>query len=286
MSFDLVQRLKADAERKRKELRELDDSILELEGGVRNLFVPLSKFLAEKSSLDWIVGGQIPEGGFGFLVADPWLGKSTLLSQVALQLAVGRALFGMRVGRRFRVLVLSKEGSRAAFRERVRTAAKKLGIEEKSAEDWMIHTEGPGEFLLGSSRMEAIVRESGADLVILDTLRLFWEGDENKPEQFSSRVTRPIRDLNARYGATFWVVHHHRKAVDETTGEELGWQKGRGTGAMYGDSDFWWRLEKVKGAPDGRRIFCDKNKYGRAFDPIDLVYDGGNAIFRVVEEGA
>lgn len=263
--------------RERKgQLAELEEALAQLIGDEPRSFVTIPEFLAEKTNLEWLIGGQIPRGGFGFITADPRIGKTTLLAQIGVSLASGRGIFGWHVARRYKVLYLAAEGSRAAFRERVRTVTRQIGLDPYEM-TWMIQSEGPINFQIGTQKFNAMVESSGADLVICDTLKYFWTGDENSAVDFNKMVSRPLKDLTEKTGASFWLVHHHRKSQ-----EIDGWQKGRGTAAMLGDCDWWWRLEPMKDAPQGRTLYCDKNKYGAEFEPVELAFDAANAIFREV----
>ena len=80
----------------------------------------------------------------------------------------------------------------------------------------------------------------------------------------------------ARYGCTFLLVHHQVKATINRT----GWQKARGTSAMFADLDFFWQLEPVEGDDVGtaRNLVQSKNKYGQT-QRWDLRFDAAAARF-------
>lgn len=268
---------------KRQELQELERDVAALEGAEEESppVVPLADFVQEAlltgdDTNQWLVRTQVPRGGLGFLTADPGLGKTTLLVQISLLLAAGRPVFGYHTVP-CRTLLVAAEGARQALAARVTCAARTLGIPHATP-TWYVHGPAIANFLLTGGPFEQMLEEARPQLVILDTLKHFWQGDENNADSFSRYVSGPLKDFGARYGCTFWCVHHHRKAAP---GEEAGPHRGRGTSLMFGDADFWWRLERDKeagGVEGARTLFCDKNKYGPPFLPIHLTFDGEQAV--------
>lgn len=241
--------------------------------------VSLEDFVAEgllrpDDGSQWLIRTQIAKGSLGFLVADPGLGKTTLLVQISLRLSAGRDVFGYAT-EPSRTLLVAAEGARAALAARVQRAARTLGV-PTATPIWYVNGPRVRDFLIDGGEFEAMLEESKPALVILDTLAFFWRGEENSADSFRANVSLPLKEFSARYGATFVCVHHHRKAA---VGDEDGPHRGRGTSAMFADSDFWWRLEKEKnGAPEHRILHCDKNKYEAPFLPIRLTFDGPNAV--------
>jgi RecA-family ATPase len=210
----------------------------------------------------------------GFVAADPKLGKTTLLVQLSLLLAAGRPFFGHHTYPS-RTLLVAAEGARKSLAARVHRAAKTLSV-PTSTPTWYVHGPTVKNFFLDGGEFEDALAESRPALVILDTLKQFWTGDENSAEEFTRHVTRPLRTFGTKYGSTFILVHHHRKMQP---GEEGGPHQGRGTSIMFADADFWWRLTREKGGLDDARVLhCDKNKYGPEFRPINLTFDGPNAV--------
>lgn len=276
-----ISTLKKLALQKRTELIELERDIAEIEAidtPPAPPIVPLVDFvqegLLENYDDQWLIRSQVPKGGMGFLTADPGLGKTTLLVQISLQLAAGRPVFGYHAPSATTLLVAA-EGARQALASRVARAAKSLNV-PTSLKTWFVQGPAISDFALTGHPFRRMMEESRPKLVILDTLKHFWRGDENNADSFSSLVTGPLKEFGAQYGTTFWLVHHHRKAAP---GEESGPHRGRGTSIMFADADFWWRLERDKdGPPEARVLHCDKNKYGEPFVPLRLSFDGANAV--------
>lgn len=239
--------------------------------------VSASQFYAESSEpMRWLLEGLIAEGSVGLMVAHGGIGKTTLLTQLGLCLADGRPVFGFPVPSAAPVLYVMAEGSRAAYRDRWTLTRRALEI--PSTANWFIQPAAFQDFTLGRSGLDALVAQSKAKLVILDTLGYFHQGDENKANDWKAHVMAPLRSMCQRYNATFVLVHHQTKQSPD----RQGWQQGRGTSAMYGDVDFWLRLEKVDG--DGneskRELWIDKNKYGPMGYRKKLVFVAEHAFFR------
>lgn len=278
---DRLRRIIAD---RRTELEELERDVAAIDGVATveaSPVVPLAEFvsecLLENDNDQWLVRTQVPRGGMGFLTSDPGQGKTTLLVQISLLLAAGRPVFGYHT-EPSRVLLVAAEGARRALSARVLRAARTLEV-ATATPTWFVHGPAVSNFLLTGGPFERMLHEARPSLVILDTLKHFWKGDENSADSFGQNVSGPLKDFGARYGCTFWLVHHHRKAAP---GEEDGPHRGRGTSVMFADADFWWRLEREKGGvEDARILHCDKNKYGPAFLPMKLRFDAENAVLEV-----
>lgn len=251
--------------------------------------VDLDQFLSESlTDFDWLFGGVIPTGSIGLIVADGGVGKTTLLVQAALCLAAGKTPFRSedgwetwRVTRPVPTLYVLAEGSRAAFQARVRTAAQTLGV-PRNVNFWLPRREIT-DYKIGSANLERMIRSSKAGLVILDTLGYFHSGEENSATDWKQHVMNPLRGLTSRYGCAFIIVHHQVKATEGRT----GWQKGRGSSAMFDDADFWLRLEPVEGDTTGtqRILYSDKIKYGIC-QHTPLNFNARDAVFTPVNSRA
>lgn len=255
--------------------------------------VSAADFLRETASFEWAVGGLVAAGTVTMVTADPAVGKTTFLTQMSASLAAGVDCFGFRVAKQHRILYCLAEGSRHAYRERFRKACQALGFDPAGL-DWFIQPADQVEFELRSSAVGRLFRASGAEVIVLDTLGYFHGGDENDSKEWKDRVMKPLRSFSTKFGISFILVHHHTKASEFRQGA----QKGRGSGAMFGDVDHWLRLEKVPLSKDEqqlpeeermrlldrrRELFIDKNKYGRMDYSIRLDFDKSAGLFSVSE---
>lgn len=275
--LSVAEQLRAEKERLLSRVDEIEQDLSSLDGFVESEFLPIpaAEFIREPGNFEWLVGGLIAEGSISMVAAEPRMGKTTLLVQLALCLADGREWLGHMVPRPVRTLYVLAEGSRHAFRGRFRTTCESLGIDADTV-GWHIQPASQTEFNLRSREIERLLSSaasSGIGLVILDTLGYFHGGDENDNSQWKARVMAPLRAFVARFGMSFILVHHYGKAVPG----RARWERGRGASAMFGDVDHWLGLERVdlepkeEDAPEHiknlllqrRELFIEKNKYGR-----------------------
>ncbi len=227
-------------------------------------------------SFEWLIGGLIATETVNIMVADPTIGKTTLLVQLTISLTKGIPFIGHPVAQKYPALTVLAEGSLLAFRNRWSCACKTLGV-DPSEIDWYVQPAGMTEYAIGSRGLEVLIEESKAKLVILDTIGYFHSGDENDANDWKRHVMKPLRALTSKYGCSFILVHHQNKAHDKQ-----GWQKGRGTTAMFADYDLLLRLEKPEGQPglaSFRDLYVDKNKYAACGYRMALDFNSLGAVF-------
>lgn len=289
---DVVAGLKAKREELLRQVESIDDDIGALEGFEDDTMQPVQAgdFLREPGDFEWIVGGLIARQTVSIVSADGGVGKTTLLVHLGICLSAGIDWMGPRgfhIPRRAKVLYVLAEGSRHAFRNRLRGACEAVGVDPDSI-DWHIHPSELTDFELRSGSVERLVRNARADLVFLDTLGYFHGGDENDASEWKSRIMAPLRKLTARYGSAFVLVHHNSKMKDL-----------RGSTAMRADCDHVMKLDEVpltdheKQLPAFERdrlvmrrtFFVDKNKYGLSKTTTNLDYDMTRGVFTVGEWG-
>jgi hypothetical protein len=236
-------------------------------------------FWNEKLGFEWLIGGQLAKQSVSMLVADPGLGKTTLMAQMTLSLSTGRSFLGSPPAPAARTLLIQAEGSRGAFQGRWRSACEAMGIEQSETRGWFIQADGSRDFFrdfeIGSRGFERVIEQSRAQLVILDTIGFFAQFNENDPNEWREKVMKPLRRCSIKTGVSFVLVHHQPKITDSNRDN----RDGRGTSAMLGDCDHFWRLERVKDEQGLRDFVVRKNKYGTE-ETLRLSFDLGNAIFR------
>lgn len=273
---ELLTAKRAEAARVTAELRDLEAAVAQIRGDlVGPAVINFPTFDAEDLEFQWLVGGMIAAQTVTMLVADPGIGKSTLMAQLTLAAASGRPFLAARIEEPMRVLMLQAEGSRAAFRARVRSARSAMGVVPPNL--WHIHAPDFTDFQIGSDGLLRAVKESDARLVVMDTIGYFAKFKENDSEEWKFKVMRPLRRLIGETGCSVILVHHQPKQTEANKES----RDGRGTSAMLADCDHFWKLETVKDEPALRDFVVRKNKYG-AEGTQRLSFDAGNALFRVV----
>ncbi len=241
----------------------------------------LRDFLSEKplGNSGWLVDGLIPRNGICIVVAEGGLGKTTLVTQMALNMSTGRDVFKWKTVAPVRTLVVEAEGSRDMYRERVKTATEVLRLDVDNA-TWAIQPAGSHKYEIGGHALEALISSQKAEFVILDTLFLFTKADENRAVDVKQLVMNPLKLLASTYNTTFMLIHHTTKNNEN----RQGWQKGRGSAALHDDCDIWLRLEDhLDHEPkDTKHLWLDKNRYGPHGYELPLRYVAENAVFDLV----
>jgi RecA-family ATPase len=276
----MVEQLRADRAAALKDIEKIDGLLSRLEGGDADepMTTDLGGFMGE-SLLDWewLFGGVVPTGSTGMLAGDPKSGKSTLITQMALCLAAGRdPFYDCRVSRAGRILYIAAEGARAAYQNRVRTAASSLGISlsRNEATRWFIQKQKVSDYMLGSAGLHRMVAETKPDLLVLDTLGYFHRGNENDATDWKRHVMHPCRALTAEFGCAVLLVHHQTKE----SAERKGAQRVRGTTAMTGDCDYLLQLDNVPGDDEKKVLQLSLTKYAQK-RRWDLRYQAADARF-------
>ena len=266
---------------KRGDIAVLEEQLLELRGdGGEPPAIPIPEFLLAEAATEheWLVGGLIGRGAIGMIVADPHVGKSTLAIQLCLALASGHNTLGWRVAKPRRVLYCFAEGARALVAERIRASAKSSGIESAVPPIGFVQAPCFTDFNVGSAGFRRLIEHTKPEFAVLDALGYFGGGfDENSAVEWKVRMMVPLRALTQEFGTSWLIIHHQVKENPD----RKGWQKGRGTSAMFADVDFYLRLEGVDG--DGneskRLLLIDKNKHGASGSKIKLEFDKPGAFF-------
>lgn len=283
MTDDLLAQLKLDRAKALQEVEKLDHFIAQMQGGDEGdgkLVVPLAPFLQEDNlDWEWLFGGLIPTGSTCILAGEGKIaGKSTLIIQMSLCLAAGRSPFyECPVSRAAPVLYIAAEGARAALQNRIRTAARSLGMSPSDTRDfWHIQKKNVSDYRFGSAGLERMIDQSGAKLVVADTLGYFHKGNENDNTDFKAHVMHPLRQLTAKYGCAFVLVDHQSKPSPERKGVH----KVRGASAKKDDCDVVMQLEPPPGEEmsDKRTLWLSATKYS-ATRRWDLRFDMAGARF-------
>lgn len=206
--------------------------------------VPTAKRLATRTFADLIAGdpapppmlvaGLLPLEGSVVLAGPPKVGKSLLLSQVALAVA-GRV--GAVLGREALdgpALLVIEEGSSEGVSYRLRRQAEALGV----GADVPLAVALRQRVRLDDPRSVAALRETvratGARLVALDPLNRLHAADENRPTEMT-RVMNVLADVAAEFRAVVVAAHHLSKPSPERRGSVF--DRFRGAGAIRSATD-------------------------------------------------
>lgn len=268
----------------KKKIAELEAEAAEIKQLLRDLepttgkpkTVPMPDLVAEKFDWNWVIGGLVGRGTTGMIVADPHVGKSTLAIQLCLAIAAGHNTLGWRITEPHRVLYAFAEGARALVAERIKACAASSGMSIIPPTGFV---QAPcfADFDVTSDGFRDLIAEARPDFAVLDALGYFFRGDENSSMEWKAKMMVPLRKLTEEFGTSFCIIHHQVKDSDT----KKGWQKGRGTSAMFADVDWYVRMETKEGEGNEstRILVVDKNKHGASGQKIALSFDKQNAFF-------
>ncbi len=177
--------------------------------------------------------------GLTMLIARPKAGKSWLTLQLAIHVAGGREVEGVRSNGYGPVLYIALEEPKARTMLRIRKLA--------AAGDWAMNLEFWYELLPlmggGAEQIEQYMRANRPRLVVIDTLTaaLKLDGGKGKSDVFRSQyaeVTR-IRKIAEDFECAIILVHHERKGASDG-----GIQAVAGTGGVAAAIDTLWHLKR------------------------------------------
>lgn len=160
-----------------------------------------------------VVEDLLMEGTVNLLVGDSGLGKTPLLTQLALAVATGTPFLGLQT-RPGKVLFCDAESAGGYFLSYIRSQKAFMGVDppEDGLSCYLSNVKPHDEALV--SDFEVLLAEKmdllGPKLVIVDCLRPFWPDAEGKSE-VASRVIRACRALATKHKAAIVIVHHRRK---------------------------------------------------------------------------
>jgi KaiC/GvpD/RAD55 family RecA-like ATPase len=227
-----------------------DDPVDRTELGARIEFVDVAQMLRfDPKPVKWLVDGIAVKGALSMLAGQPGEGKSLLALAVASGVARGETTAGLRC-RPGRVLILDAEQSQAEIHRRVRA----LGM---SADQVEIAVVDGFDLMRDLDLIAREVDDRRPDLVVLDSYRSMWTGDENDP----ARVAPPLYHLNKRiahrFGCAVLLLHHAGK----------GDAPYRGSTAIAGAIEIGLTLGRVREDSDRQRRHLDCWKCRPAVEP-------------------
>ena len=212
-----------------------DEEITRLQNGTSQRITPadplfdLSIFNAidlarmELPEPQYIVGGVLPEGA-SLLVAKPKVGKSMLMQQIAVAVAMGGKALGKIDVEKGRVLYLMLEGSKRGLKRRLEAMIPDGDWPDNLhfAQRWPSVPEGGVDLL-----ERFIATYPDTRLIIVDTLqRIRGPVDTRKKSLYEAdyEALHPFSELYERTGVSVVVIHHANKrdgsadVVDQVSG--------------------------------------------------------------------
>lgn len=186
----------------------------------------------------YIIPGWLPEG-LTLLVANPKVGKSTLILQAAVALAGGGEFWGEQVPTGKALMIDLETNERRLRRKLVDAGATALAAGALLyATDWPKGIYGVDEIA------KAVDADPQIRLVVIDTLQRFRESQGGKNAYAADYdALAPLQQLcRDRPGLAIVAVHHKRKAATDDPIDSIN-----GSAAIAGAADGIWILSRRAG---------------------------------------
>ncbi len=213
----------------------------------------------------WIVEELIPTKGITVIYGAPGEGKSFIRSAIAIACARGKELFDKFPTKKSKVLLVDKDTGMYHDLGRF----KDLGVDvENEKLDIAFYTIAHNFNVHDKKEIAELtehIKEHAFDLVIFDTFRDIFFGDENSSQEVGE-VIGFMKSLSA-LNVTTILVHHTKKNTEDDKKNPA--KLARGSSALWGGVHSMLYISKSTN--ENTLSICHaKNKYGKPHDPILL----------------
>ena len=219
----------------------------------------VSEFLAVEFTTVPVIGSDIlDEGGIMEVVGATSLGKSYLLLQMALNMATGTPFLDThKVPHCFRVALLQAEIGPKNFQRRMaklKASFEGFGYDNLSvASVYDVKLDRMADLL----ELESALVDGGFQILIIDPLLPFHEGDENKSNEMQ-KLFDGFDRLRFRHGVAIIFSHHERKPYQGVTfKKQKGMLESRGSSLITDRPDTVIRMCETK-KPQIVEVMFDK----------------------------
>jgi len=204
----------------------------------------------EHKPLQYAISGILPHGLF-ILAGSPKIGKSWLVLDICIAVAVGGDIWGYGANRSG-VLYYALEDNWRRINDRVNH----LDADNTDMGNFRVKLSGPG---IGTGLLEEIDRHMaaypGTCLIVIDTFEHIRNRDTTKQTLYSADYSdiKALRQLTNKYEMTLLLVHHTRKMHDDN--DPIN--NVSGSTGLTGATDGNWVLEKVKRTENHAKLTID-----------------------------
>jgi len=153
----------------------------------------------------WLVQNLIPDNGITCISGEPKVGKSFITLDLIISIAKGEKFLGEFQTEKKRILLISKEDGERLIQDRCKT----LDSEEDRP---IFFCTDQSVFLDNGTYTNLLIekiREQKIDVLVLDSFRRMFKGDENS-SQIISEVQNHLQVL-LKEGISIIFIHHHGK---------------------------------------------------------------------------
>jgi KaiC/GvpD/RAD55 family RecA-like ATPase len=160
----------------------------------------------EPDPVDWLVDGVVARGTLTLLAGREKEGKSLLLMALAACGAMGGGtLAGIEV-RPLRTIIIDAENGQRELHRRLQS----LGLSRERADQLEVFEAHGHDLRRHLDELDDVLAQYRPDLLILDSWRSLWGGDENDSGEVA-KVLDPLRNLVRRHDAGAALIHHMKK---------------------------------------------------------------------------
>lgn len=198
----------------------------------------LTLVTTEPPPLHWLAEGVFCRGKLTLFGGREKRGKSLVALALAVAIASGAddvAGIAVKAGR---VLLIDAENGERELHRRLRA----MGLAAEYAENLTVAEARGFELREHLDQVRDLAARTGADLVLLDSFRSLWRGDERDEAEVAAALD-PLRQLAHETDAAISVVHHAQKS-----GEEY-----RGSTAIGASIEWCVMLDRDREDPDKTR---------------------------------
>jgi protein gp37 len=246
----------------------------------------------------YVLDGIFSKGQPMTLIGPGGVGKSRLLLQLAAAMVTGKDFIGIQMPeRRLRWLFLQTENSNSRLKSDLLKIKEWIGPERwpEIEECFLIHTlENDRDIFLNLDdegnrrRLEAVIKQTAADVVVFDPLSAFAKGSMNSDSTIRA-VCKAITELSrgGNPDCSIIVVHHAltgKAGAKKATGMDRT-SFGKGSKELHS-----WTRGQINVAPrsgdDPRKLIisCGKNSDGAEFVPFGVRLDVTTMIYELDPE--
>jgi hypothetical protein len=212
--------------------------------------------------VEYYISNFIKKQGRTMISARTNKGKSILAQQIALAISgadLGKDFFDLFEVKKGNVLYLDFEMGEPVVKDRFQKMLQSRLIPDSLYIKSMLGV----DITEIKHNFKKWIEQFSIDVVVLDPIGSAWFGDENSKKEVTG-LTAYLDSLIEKYGISFLLVHHHRKATDSHSED----------GEMAAGSYKWtgWLDHQVilSGECKSMKLKCAKSRTGPAFEPIIL----------------
>ncbi len=214
---------------------------------------------SNEPDISWVWENIIPEGRLFLLVAYPKVGKSELISHLAVAVSQGKEFLDHKT-KQTGVLILALEEHRQDIKRRL----SKLGSCESD----------PIEIHFGELKndpetiqdLKEFIISRHIGLMVIDTISCFWKIQSENSNTEVHNALMPLLTLAHDTNCAVGLIHHKNKQGGEDE------RSIRGASSLFGIVEQALLLENRKGGNGTQRILKTKGRY-QSFSPDKLVID-------------